>query len=202
MRLTGDPAGDAPHERVGDREETERRPAEVKPVTECLTLTHDDVDALRTRGLQQTERDRVRGADRKRADLMRRLRNRRQALHRSEEVRLRDDHRADVVRERRQLRHSVHQPDDLHLHLPAPRERLERLDRVRVHAGRDDEPTPPVLKLRDIARRRNRARALVHRRVGDRKPSQLADRGLVLEHRLQPALGDLRLIRRVWREEL
>ena len=78
----------------------------------------------------------------------------------------------------------------------------ERLARVRVQAARDDEPRAPVLLPRQPARRRDRRRRLVQRRVRHRQAGQLADRGLVLEHHLQRPLGDLRLVRRVRRQEL
>ena len=47
--------------------------------------------------LQQRQRERVAGADRQRAGVVRGAGERRQVLDRAEEVRLLDDHRADVV---------------------------------------------------------------------------------------------------------
>jgi hypothetical protein len=71
-----------------------------------------------------------------------------------------------------------------------------------MHAPRYDELAPVGGELGDVARRGDGAWALVHRRVGERKPGQLADRGLIFEHRLQPALRYLGLIRRVGRQVL
>ena len=56
--------------------------------------------------------------------------------------------------------------------------------------------------LGEVAGGGERARALVDARVGDRQPGELGDHRLVLEHHLQPALGDLGLVRRVRRQEL
>ena len=71
-----------------------------------------------------------------------------------------------------------------------------------MQAGADDEAPPAVVELGEVARRGDRRGALVDRGVGDRQAGQLGDRGLVLEHHLQPALGDLRLVGRVGRQEL
>ena len=80
--------------------------------------------------------------------------------------------------------------------------RGQRLARVRVHAPGDHEPRAPVLQPRQVAGGGQGARALVDRGVGDRQPGELGDRGLVLEHHLEPALGDLGLVGRVGRQEL
>ncbi len=63
-------------------------------------------------------------------------------------------------------------------------------------------PPLPVGELRQVGGGADRARALVDRRVGDGQAGQLADRGLVLEHHLQAALADLRLVGRVRGQEL
>ena len=79
----------------------------------------------------------------------------------------------------------------------AGRERLQRLARMRVHAARDDEARAAVGQLREVAGGRERRGPLVDRGVGDVHPGQLADRRLELEHHLQAALRDLRLVGRV-----
>ena len=78
----------------------------------------------------------------------------------------------------------------------------ERLAAVRVDAAGDDEAAPLGRAHRQVAGGGDRGRALVEAGVGDRQPGQLRHRGLELEHHLQPALGDLRLVGRVGGEEL
>jgi hypothetical protein len=56
--------------------------------------------------------------------------------------------------------------------------------------------------LRDVARVRGDRRPVVPGRVRDIHSGQLADRGLVFEDRLEHALAQLRLVRRVGGEEL
>ena len=89
---------------------------------------------------------------------------------------------------------------------PRCRSRARRCaaSRARAGAARRDATNAraAVVQLRQVAGGGDRARALVDRGVGDRQRGQLADRRLVLEHHLQPALGDLRLVGRVRRQEL
>ena len=84
--------------------------------------------------------------------------------------------------------------------------RVGRERRPRRAGCRPRETTSAARALagaeRQVGGRGDRRRALVERGVGDRQPGQLGDRGLELEHHLQPALGDLGLIRRVGGEEL
>ena len=95
------------------------------------------------------------------------------------------------------------EPDLDHLGVEAARVGLERRPGVRVQAARDDEaPAPLARPERQVGGRGDRRRALVERRVGDRQAGELGDRGLELEHHLQPALRDLGLIGRVRGEEL
>ncbi len=205
-RLAGDPAGHAPQVLLARREEAERRAAEVEAVAEALALADADVDAVAARRLEDPERDRVGAADDERPVGARRRDQRLELLDRAEEVRRRDEGGADVIAHRRSplrgVGHAVAQADLDDRGAVARRERAQRLARVRVHAARDDEPRASVGQLREVAGRRERRRALVHRRVGDVHPGQLADRGLELEHHLQAALRDLRLVGRVRGQEL
>ena len=74
---------------------------------------------------------------------------------------------------------------------------------MRVQAARDDQPLAPLARAeRQVGGRGDRRGPLVQRRVRDRQPGELRDRGLELEHHLQPALRDLGLVRRVRRQEL
>ena len=71
--------------------------------------------------------------------------------------------------------------------------------RLRMHLAVDEERFG--LELRRALRQRHRfgrSGGLVEqRRVGDVEPGEVADHGLEIEQRFQPALADLRLIRRV-----
>ncbi len=78
----------------------------------------------------------------------------------------------------------------------------QRLAAVRVQAARDDEALALGRRHRQVAGRGDRGGPLVEAGVGDRQAGQLRHRGLELEHHLQAALGDLRLVGRVGREEL
>ena len=154
------------------------------------------------RRAQQRQRQRIARADHQRTGPVGGRGQRLEVLDRAEEVRLRHDDGADVLVELRQLGEAMLEWRLDDVHLPAVGERPQRLTRVRVHAARDHEPAAPVGQLGDVAGGGDRARALVDRRVGDRQAGQLADRGLVLEHRLQTALRDLGLVGRVGRQEL
>ena len=76
------------------------------------------------------------------------------------------------------------------------------LDRVRMQARAHHEAPAAVVQLREVGGRRHGRWPLVGRRVRHRQARELGDRRLVLEHHLQPALGDLRLVGRVRRQEL
>ena len=128
-------------------------------------------------------------------------------LDRAQEVGLLDEHGGGVVVDRGGERLDVRgalggQRHLLDLHPEADRVRAQRSPRVRVQPAASDQLRALGLQLRQVARGRHGARALVHRRVRHRQPGQLRDRGLELEHHLQPALRDLRLVRRVRRQEL
>ena len=89
-----------------------------------------------------------------------------------------------------------------HLHAEAGRERAHHLARLRVERLGDHHPPAPGRLLRDVAGVGGDRGAVVAGRVGDVHPGQLADRGLVLEDRLQRPLAHLRLVRRVCGQEL
>ena len=70
-----------------------------------------------------------------------------------------------------------------------------------MHLGIDEERFGLRLRgaLGQRHRFRRRGRLVEQRSVGDVEPGQVADHGLEIEQRLQPALADLRLIRRIGR---
>ena len=206
LGFAGDPSRHPPDLRLGRAEEAERGPAEVEAVAERLALAEGDVGAGLAGRLQDPERHRVAGDDQQRAVLLRRRAERFDVLDRAEEVgALQDDRRGLAVDRRRQRRRvgdAALEPDLDHLGAVADRVGRERLAAVRVDAAGDDELGAFGRVHRQVARRGDRARPLVEPGVGDRQPGQLRHRGLELEHHLQPALGDLRLVGRVGREEL
>jgi hypothetical protein len=138
---------------------------------------------------------------------VRRDRQRLEVLHRAEEVRVLDEDRGDVlvdvVLELDRIGGSVAQPDLDDLGVEAARVRLQRLPGVGMHAARDDQaPATLARPEREVGGRGHRRRTLVERGVGHREAGELGDRRLKLEHRLQPALRDLGLVRRVGSQKL
>ena len=200
--LPCDAAGHQTHQGLAGGEEAERRTAEVEPVAERLPLTHHDVHATLAWRLQQSERQRVAGADRQRPHLFGRTRELLQVFHRAQEVRLLDHHGAHALIELRQLRQAIRQRHLDHLDAVSVGQGLERLARMGVDPARHDEPLPAVGQLGHVASGSHRARAFVHGGVCDWEACQLTDRRLVLEHRLQSTLRDLGLVRGVGSEEL
>ena len=201
-RLAGDAAGHAAQVGLLRGEEAERRAAVVEPVAERLPLPHGDVDAELAGRLEHAERQRVAGDDHQRAGLVGGVGEGLEVLDGAEEVGVLHEHGGDVVAELGDLRDAIRERHLLDGRAPAGGGRLQRLACVRVHARGDQEARALVVQLRQVGGGGERGRALVHARVGDRQAGQLADRGLVLEHHLQPALGDLRLVGRVGRQEL
>ena len=128
-------------------------------------------------------------------------------LDRAEEVgALQEDGRGLAVDRRRQRRRvgdAALEPDLDHLGAEAGRVGGEGLAAVRVDAAGDDEAwRRSVAPDRQVAGGGDRGGPLVETGVRDRQPGQLRHRRLELEHHLQPALGDLRLVGRVGGEEL
>ena len=205
--LAGDPARHPPQVLLGGGEKAERGTAEVQAPAERLALADADVDPTRAGRAQDAERDRVDRGDAESAGAVGCVGERREVLDRAEEVRVRDEHRRGLIVDRRRelagVGAAVSEPDLDHVGAEAARVGDQRLARMRMKAARDDQaPAPLAGAERQVGGRGDRRRTLVHRGVGDRERGQLGDRGLELEHRLQPALRDLGLIGRVWGEEL
>ena len=78
---------------------------------------------------------------------------------------------------------------------------LDDLANLRIRRLGEDDLRPAGHVLRDEARIGGDGRAVVARRVRDVHARQLADRGLVLEDRLEHALAHLGLVRRVRGQE-
>ncbi len=204
-RLAGDAPRHAPQVGLGGGEEAERRAAEVQAVAQRLALADAHVDPALARRDQDAQRDRVVGRDRHRVAPERGERG--DVLDGAVEVRVGQEDRAGVVVDRGGpgigIGDAVAQRHLDDVDAVAVRVRAQRLAGVRVHAGRDHEPRLGGMgQLGQVPGAGQCRRPLVDRRVGHRQAGQLADRGLVLEHHLQPALGDLGLVGRVGREEL
>ena len=129
----------------------------------------------------------------------------RRRLEAAEEVRLLKDHAgrvgalpAQLVRVSRPA--PVRHLDDLQSE--ARRVRLDDLTNLWARRLGNDDLVAARRVLRDEAGIRGDGRAVVTGRVGDVHAGQLADRGLVLEDRLEDALAHLRLVGRVGREQL
>ena len=158
-------------------------------------------------GFRIAERDRVGGAHEQRAGALAGLGQRAEVLDGAQEVRLLHEHGGGVVvdgrRERLEVGLAVVVERHLHdLHAVARRVRRERRARVRVEPAARHQLRPLRLELRQVAGGGHSARALVHRGVRHRQAGELRDRGLELEHHLEPALRDLGLVGRVRRQEL
>ena len=205
--LAGDPARHAADLLLGRAEEAERGAAEVEPVAERLALAEGDVGAALARRPEDAERHRV---ARRRPAARRAPWRPRRAPRRP---RPRRGSSGSAGRPRRSRRRPPSasaaasvtpalEPDLDDLGAVADRVGGERLAAVRVDAAGDDEAAALGRAHRQVAGRGDRGGPLVEAGVGDRQPGQLRHRGLELEHHLQPALGDLRLVGRVGGEEL
>ena len=156
---------------------------------------------------EHAERHRVDGDDEQRAVLLGGGAERLDVLDRAEEVgALQEDGGGLVVDrfgQRGGVGDAVLQPDLHDLRAEALGVGGEGLAAVRVDAARDDEAAPALGRAdRQVGGGGDRGRSLVEAGVGDRQRGQLRHRRLELEHRLQPALRDLRLVGRVGGEEL
>ena len=126
-------------------------------------------------------------------------------LQAAEDVRLLEDHHGSVLGrggQLRRVRRTVRVRDLDDLHAEARRVGLHDLADLRVQRLGQDDLRPAGVVARDEARVGRDGRAVVAGGVRDVHPGQLADRGLVLEDRLEHALAHLRLVRRVRGEQL
>ena len=189
-----------------DGEEAVVRAAVRGEVARPLALAERERAAVVARCLEHAERQRVDVRDRERLGVVRRGRKRGRRLEAAEEVRLlEDDGRGVLGRLPKLVRIgrpvAVGHLDDLEAE--ARRVRLHDLAHLGVRRlGDDDLRLARAGVLRDVARVGGDGRAVVAGRVRDVHPGELADRGLVLEDRLEDALAHLGLVRRVRGEEL
>ncbi len=179
--------------------------AEAHGVARRLPLADRERAAVRAGRLEHAQRHEVDVRDRQRLRVVRGGRQLGCVLEHAEEVRLLEDHRGRALR---RLAHTgwirgavlVGNLDDLEPE--AGRVGLHDLAHLRVGRLGEDDLRPAGRVLRDEARVGGDGRSVVAGGVRDVHPRQLADRGLVLEDRLQDALAHLGLVRRVGRQQL
>ncbi len=174
-------------------------------VAGALALADRERAAVVARSLEHAERDRVDVGDGERAGVAGGSGELGRRLETAEEVRLLEDgrrcalcgigpsRRVDRAAVVRHLDHLEAETDGVGLDDPAHL-RVERLGEHDLRAAGH--------VLRDEARVGSDGRAVVTGRVRDVHPGQLADRRLILEDRLEHALAQLGLVRRVRRQEL
>jgi hypothetical protein len=179
--------------------------AEGLMVARALALADRESAAVAPWRLEHAKRDRVDVRDGECLRLVGRGREVGSRLQAAEEVRLLEDHAGrvagrlgDVVRVGRAV--SVGHFDDLEAE--AGRVGLDHLAYLRVERLAEDDFRAAGRVLGHVAGVRGDRRPVVTRCVRDVHPGQLADRGLVLEDRLQHSLADLGLVGRVRGEEL
>ncbi len=173
-------------------------PPKAQRHTERLTLGDHDVRAVLGRRPEEPQAHGVGRDDEQRAGGMCRVAPRARAgRDAAEEVRLRDREAGVLLREHER---------GVRLHLDrdvaAVRVALHDGEPVRVQPVGRDDATAPRDNARHQAGFRQRRRAVVHAGVRDVHARERADQRLELEDRLQRALADLGLVRRVARQEL
>jgi len=181
------------------------RTAEGREVPCRLSFAQRQCGSVATRRLEHAEGEEVDVCNRQRTRFRRTRYEIGRRLEAAEEVRLLEDHRCGVdcgafqlVRVSRPV--PVRHLDDLE---PEPGGvRLDDLPYLRVRGLGHDDLAAARRVLRDVTRVRSDACPVVAGRVGDVHPGELADRGLVLEDRLEHALAHLRLVRRVRGQQL
>src|SRR5581483_11535444 len=170
-----------------------------------LSLAERDRAPVAPGRLEHAERQRIDVRDRQRIGVVRRRCKVGRGLEAPEEVRLLEDDRGCILR---CCRHGLDIGGSVpvgNLHDLEPESRrvgLHHLSYLRVRGLGDDDLRPPRRVLGNEAGIRCDGLAVVARRVRDVHARELADRGLVLEDRLQDALAHLRLVGRVRGEEL
>ena len=204
-RLADDPARQPAHVVRACGQEAVVRSAVAHRVAGGLALADRHRAAVGTRRLEHAERHEVDVCDRHRTGVVCRRCELGSGLQNAEEVRLLEDDRRGILGRRANpvrigrtalVRHL----DDVE---PEPR-RVGLHDLAHLRVGRlgDDDLRSPGRVLRDEAGVGGDRRAVVAGRVRDVHAGELADRGLVLEDRLQHALAHLGLVRRVRGQEL
>ena len=171
------------------------RPAEPDRHPEALAVADGDVGTPRTGRLEQREREQVGGRDDQRPGGLRLGGERREVAHPAVGGGILHEAADGLGVEGELVGVGHHGLDAARLGAGA-----DHLDGLRMAAGVDQEDRmiPPVLRVQRHRHRLGRRGPLVEERRGrDREPGEVGGRGLEGEERLEPALGDLRLVRGV-----
>ncbi len=195
-RHADQPPRHVPLEPIARGEEPGMRAAEAHWHAETLRRADHHVGAHLARRRQHCQRQRVGGDDRQRTHGLRRSDLRGQIADRPGA--------AGILQQQREGfcgadRVGISGCDVQQVKPDRLRPRRQHRARLRMHIRRHRDHVG--LRLADRVRhghRLGRRRRLIQqRRVGDLHPRQVADHGLEVQQRLQPALRDLRLVRRV-----
>ena len=183
------------------REERGVRPAAARRHAEALRAADHHVGAHLARRGRQRQGEQIGGRDHERPRRVRPGRHRTQIEQAAERVGRLRQHPEQIVRAAAALRRGAQvghvDPDAERLRAPAHhRDGLGKAVRGDQEAPRLG--TPPGLQPEQHRHRLGRGRRFVEQgRVGDLHPRQIRDGGLEVQQRLQAALRDLGLVRRV-----
>jgi hypothetical protein len=190
-----EPAGQMACQPFADRDVAGVRPAVEQGGTEALGRSHDDVGAELARGHEQGERQQVGGHRDQRPARSCRSGRLAQVADRARAPGVGQHHPEEVV-----LRQRLGDVDLDDLDTDRVGTRAQDVEGLWQGVAVDQDAGGPLL-ARDTAHDRDGlgdCRTLVEqRRVGSRQPREIADHGLEVDQRLESALADLRLVRRV-----
>ena len=204
-RLADDPARQPPDELRARGEEAVVRAAVAHRVAGRLALADRHRAAVVAGRFEHAERHEVDVRDRHRPGVVRGRGQLWSVLQDPEEVRLLEDHRRRVtcrVAQASGVGRAAFVRHLDHLEPEAGRIGLHDLAHLRVRRLGDDDLRLARRVLGDEAGVGGHGRSVVAGGVRDVHAGELADRGLVLEDRLQHALAHLGLVRRVRRQQL
>ncbi len=191
---TDDAARRRPHVPFGGGEEAGVRPAVPERHAEALRGADDHVGAHRTGRGEQDGGEQVDGHRDEDTLLVAALDERAVVVDQPARARLLEEHRVHVVIELVVARIADDDRDAERLGAGA-----HHVDRLRVAVGVDVEglAAPPADPVAHRHRLGGRRRLVEQRGVRELGAGQVGDHGLEVEERLEPALGDLGLVRRV-----
>ena len=186
-----------PHIPLFAGEYADVRPAVGRRDAQSLSLGYDDVGVVVAGGPEHRQGYRVRHDDQQRAAVVSPAGEDLQVLHVAQKTRLLYDQARRVLGERVVARRHGVDPQAGRLHVGG--EHVPVVRRHRVEHGDTVSPGQPGGHEHGFGHGR---RSVVHAGVGDLHPGELAHHRLELVVRLQRALGDLGLVRRVAGHEL
>ena len=195
-RLADDPSGHTTDVVQARRDQAQVRPPVVQMVAEGLTLPDGDVGTELARRREHAERERVEDLDGPRSPIVGPAEQFPYRLKRAVDVGMLHDDGGHVGVDLGSASPPVRDGEDLGLVPRSPPVGAQRVHQPRVDRSGDEHAIATV-SPRHVDRLDERRGAVVERRVRDLEARQLADHGLELEQRLQHALRELRLVRRI-----